>query len=102
MEKFEHFEELFDILFKTYIAQYQEFDQTGHCYYSMEHVVPIKNDKGIKPLIQLIDAKSGKLAHEIVEETDFDYFTVEEVKALIHVSIHLKSEYHYELYAKKL
>lgn len=102
LEKHEQFDKLYDILFKTYIAQYQEFDQSGHCYFSLEHIIPVPNETGTKPIIQLIDTKTGKHIHDVIEESDFHFFTVEHIESLIHIEIFFKSEYRYELYAKKL
>lgn len=102
MEKYEHFDDLFDILHKSYIAQYQEFDETGHCYFSLEHVVSLKNEDGAKPVLQLVEAKTGKMAHIIYEESDFDYITVKNLDPIFQVNIYLKSEYQYIFYAKKL
>lgn len=102
MKKYEEFDNLFEILHKSYIAQYQEFDDTGHCYYSVEHTVSWKNDEGVKPSLHLLDAKSGKVVHTIQEEVDFDYITVNELERIVEVDIHLKSNYQYVFYAKKL
>jgi hypothetical protein len=84
------------------IKKYGEFDHEGHCYFTVENVLPFVNVRSDgRMIINFRDGKTGELVHILTEEKDFEVGECEFEPPYINIVLHFRSRYKYVIIVQK-
>ena len=93
MKQFTNFNDLYDLLAKSFVLRYSEYDESGRCFFTTTECMPFvnKNNLGMKQSISLRNMKTGQIDHKLKKENDFDYGNIETVSGSLVITLYNKS-----------
>ncbi|WP_336770217.1 hypothetical protein [Bacillus bombysepticus] len=89
------FQEVFNILERTIVLQYQEFDNENVCYFQTDKCIPfvMKNIIGEPIKVNFHHEKTTTILHALNMSKDFNFAHLKNTNSLYTLSIHYTSNY---------